>query len=412
MTRFQGMIALVLTSTLAAVATSATQDRGNNRSTSQPATPAKAAGEDWRDAERTYLEYHVQLTSFDRFLKAGEAYFSPDDSKVIFQAIEVPADGEDPEEFYQMFVADFTHDWTGAINGITNIKQLSPPGSSNTCGWFHPTNKDVVIFGTTIVPPSAPNRSGYQRSGSRNYVWQFPQEMTIVECKLSEADGTAASLTPIVSDPDSYLAECALSPDGRHLVYCSRNVTEGDQGGDLRIRDLQTGRDVVVAGNDGYDGGPFFSPDGRRICYRSDRVGNDLLQIFVSELAFDEDGSCVGLSREFQLTDNAHVNWAPFWHPNSRFLVYATSEVSHRNYEVFIVDADQGAVDRPARYGTRVRRVTHAPGFDGLPVFNTDGSLMMWTGQRDENRTSQLWLARFVMDIDGTKSTGRSGYGR
>ena len=32
----------------------------------------------------------------------------------------------------------------------------------------------------------------------------------------------------------------------------------------------------------GYDGGPFFSPDGKRIIYRSDRKENDLLQIFVN----------------------------------------------------------------------------------------------------------------------------------
>ena len=32
----------------------------------------------------------------------------------------------------------------------------------------------------------------------------------------------------------------------------------------------------------GYDGGPFFSPDGKRIIYRSDRKGNDLLQVYVN----------------------------------------------------------------------------------------------------------------------------------
>ena len=32
---------------------------------------------------------------------------------------------------------------------------------------------------------------------------------------------------------------------------------------------------------DGYDGGPFFSPDEKMICYRSDRQLNDLLQIYV-----------------------------------------------------------------------------------------------------------------------------------
>ena len=32
----------------------------------------------------------------------------------------------------------------------------------------------------------------------------------------------------------------------------------------------------------GYDGGPFFSPDGKKILYRSDRKENDLLQVFIN----------------------------------------------------------------------------------------------------------------------------------
>ncbi|MCH7570702.1 MAG: PD40 domain-containing protein [Deltaproteobacteria bacterium] len=46
---------------------------------------------------------------------------------------------------------------------------------------------------------------------------------------------------------------------------------------------------------DGYDGGPFFSPDQKRICYRSDRKGDHLLQLFVSDLAFNENGTIVGV---------------------------------------------------------------------------------------------------------------------
>ena len=40
-----------------------------------------------------------------------------------------------------------------------------------------------------------------------------------------------------------------------------------------------------------------------------------------------------------------------------------------------------------------------APKFDGLPVFNTDGSLMMWTSQRDTG-SSQVWVADFIMPLD------------
>ncbi len=70
---------------------------------------------------------------------------------------------------------------------------------------------------------------------------------------------------------------------GRHIVYCQVDPDTGV--GDIWIRDLENGTEVRVEA-DGYDGGPFFSPDGMRICYRSDRVGNNQAQ-------FVRRGSCV-----------------------------------------------------------------------------------------------------------------------
>jgi Tol biopolymer transport system component len=123
------------------------------------------------------------------------------------------------------------------------------------------------------------------------------------------------------------------------------------------------------------------------------------LQLYVAELAFNEDGAIIGISSEHQLTDNVHVNWGPFWHPNGRFLIYATSEVGHHNYELYVCDADSGEHDGTTRYGTRKRRVTHAEGFDGLPAFNALGNVLMWTSKRLTN-TSQLWTAPFILDLD------------
>jgi len=367
-----------------------------------------STAQDWVEAERGLLENHVQLTSEARFRKAGESYFSPDGKQIVFQAIERHDDPEVEEDFYQMYVGDLVYA-SGRVTGIDDIVRLSPPGSSNTCGWFHPTEPGVVIFGSTVVPPANPDKTGYQRDTSR-YSWQFPQEMDIVSCRIAEGDGTAATLERLVSDPNAYLAECVISADGRYLVYCEHQVEQGKSGGDLLIRELATGRTVSAAVGRGYDGGPFFSPDGRRLCYRSDRRGDDLLQIFVSELAFDRSGNLLGVEREFQLTDNVHVNWAPFWHPEGRHLVYATSEIGHENYEVFLIDADRGGEGRPAKYGTRRRRVTHAAKFDGLPVFDASGTRMMWTSQRGADQSSQVWIADFVMPLDRTDKVDVAGH--
>lgn len=338
-----------------------------------------------------------QLTFPDRFIKAGEAYFSPDMTKLVFQAIEVPAEGEAAEEVYAMFVADLQRGAGGRIDGLERIRRISPPRTANTCGWFHPTDPHRVLFASTVTPPSESAPPGYQR-GTGRYRWMFPPEMRIVEVDLRSADGTAESLRLLAGDGTAYTAEGTWSPDGRELLYCSLATGQGD----LVVKDLASGEETVVVAVPGYDGGPFFSPDGARICYRSDRHGNNLLQIFVAELKRDAAGRVVGVAAEHQVTDNPHVNWAPYWHPGGRHLAYASSAEGHRNYEIFLVDAadHRDAVPPRRSYGTSPRRVTYAEGADVLPVFSPDGRLLLWTGQRGEDRSSQLFIAEFVMDLE------------
>ena len=376
--------------------------------TGSTAPPTSGGSDDWRVDEASNLVDPVQLTFNDRFVKAGESYFSPDGERVIFQAVE-QVEGEPPADFYAMFVADLVRDDLGRTRSIENIRRISPEGSANTCGWFHPVDPDIVIFGTTLAPPSDETPPGYQR-GSGRYRWQFPPEMRIVATDLGVNDGTVETLDQLVGDGTSYVAEGSFSPDGRHLLYTSLEAGQGD----IFVKDLATGITVHLVAAPGYDGGPFFSPDGRRIAYRSDRHANNLLQVFVSDLAFDDAGTIVGIEREIQVTDDGHVNWCPFWHPDGRHLVYATSAVGHRNYEVFRVDAAGDGTTSPAsmKYGTGLRRVTFGPGADVLPAFNSDGSEMMWTCKRGPSGTSQLWVAGFAADLASPSAASPGGSGR
>lgn len=364
----------------------------------QDQPPEAPAPSDWRETERSALQNHVQLTFADRFIRAGESYFSPDDSKIIFQAIELPKQDADPLPFYSMFVADVVRDGAGKIQKLANVRRISPEGSANTCGWFHPTDRNVVIFGSTITPPTESKPPGWQRAEGQ-YRWMFPPEMQIVRCELDQADGTAATVTPLLGDGKAYIAECSISPDGRHLLYSSLESNQGD----LFVKDLVTGKVTRLVSAQGYDGGPFFAPDGRRIIYRSDRNNNNLLQVFVGELAFNDEGTIVGLERESQLTDNHAVNWAPYWHPQGRHVIYTSSGDDHRNYDVFMIDADPGNLPGspgPVKYGTRPRRITFADGADVLPVFDSTGKTMLWTSKRDAANTSQVWAADFVAELD------------
>ena len=156
-------------------------------------------------------------------------------------------------------------------------------------------------------------------------------------------------------------------------------------------------KQVQLTHSVGYDGGPCFAPDGKRICYRSDRKGNSLLQIFVADLAFDGAGDIVGIKNERQLTrdepvDEKHpvnlgaaINWGPYWHPDDRHIIWATSGHGMANFELYLMRDD----------GSRKTRVTFANGPDLLPAFSPDGKWLMWTTRRGPEGTSQIWVSRF-----------------
>jgi hypothetical protein len=440
-----------------------------------------AAPIDWAKEEAHVLTDHVQLTSRDVYVKAGEAYFSPDDGWVIFQATAVPVKGQEPDPFYAMYVAKVQRSEDGErIVGLGEATKISEPGSANTCGWFDPVRTGMVMFGSTRTRPSDDQKSGFQ-VGSRKYVWMFPSEMEIVERAvvpmLDMTDGAGAPATSTraamdgiqreldalkaklrapkpmdaitggsgpanvgaqvsselldldvkrlaelapyekaavpVFERNNYDAECSYSKCGRFVLYAHvEDAKDGNPKPDANIyifdRLTRQHHSIVVA--NGYDGGPFFSPDDKKICYRSDRLGNDLLQLFVADLRY-ENGVPVGISREYQVTNNEHVNWAPYFHPSGEFLVYGSSQLSHRNYEVYAVKLDSAAMAAAAEgvaegatvvvKGLPTVRITHADGADVLPAFTSDGKWMMWTGQRggkaegEERASSQLWIARW-----------------
>jgi hypothetical protein len=389
---------------------------------------------DWRALEAPILSQQVQLTSPDLFLKAGEAYFSPSGGNIIFQATPVPAAGAGASPHYAMFVATIDNPFHAVRRGedktprLSNIIQISQPGSANTCGWFHPKDEGRVLFGSTVLPPRAPDRAGYQRETGR-YRWQFPAETEIVSGRVNLNAGAGAPLSdpsgrtgihmwlapimrPLFIEP-GYSAEGSWSPDGKYIIYTWVNPETNDP--DIYIRDPETGYVSPIITAKGYDGGPFFSPDGHWITYRSDRAGNNLLQLFIAELGYDDLGRPSGIKREIQLTDNEYVNWAPFWHPSGAFLIYATNEAAPEthNYEVFAIDA-RGLSDEPERM-----RLTFAEGFDGLPVFNALGNVMMWTSQRGgaagagERAESQVWMARFDLSafVDKFSAPGAGAEG-
>ncbi len=314
-----------------------------------------------------------QLTYEGR--RSGEGYFHPDGNLLIFQS---EREAENP--FYQMYLLDL-------LSGET--ARVSPGAGKTTCGFFQPGTGRVLFASTHADPESAAKQKAeldFRASGQqRRYSWDYDAAMDIWSCNQ---DGT--QLVNLTHSP-GYDAEGAFSPNGRQIVFCSLRAAfppdklspaakaryDKDPAwfGDIFIMDADGANVRQLTDAPGYDGGPFFSPDGQRIVWRHfDQSGMN-----ADVWTMKTDGS-----EKLRVTDFKSMSWAPFFHPSGQYLVFTSNKLGFENFELFITDAA----------GARAPvRVTFTPGFDGLPVFSPDGKKLCWTSGRTADGKSQLFLA-------------------
>jgi TolB protein len=299
---------------------------------------------------------NIQQLTFPNmgFEKAGEAYFSPDGKKMIFQAI------PEGERHFQIFTMDLED----------KIPFMVSTGKGAcTCGNFRPDGKKIIFASSHNSPENQePYINQQSTASSGKYTWDLTPYMNIYE-----ANPDGSELKALTSG-NAYHAECTYSRNGLEIVYAS------NQDGSMNLYVMKAdGSDVrqITHTQSCYNGGPFFSPEGDKIIFRADRERADFLQIFL----INADGT-----NERQLTFNEAVNWAPYWHPNGKTVAYTTSIHGHKQYEIYLLD-----VLTKAEY-----RLTYNSSFDGLPAFSFDGEKILWTSKRGGG-ASQVFIADFIM---------------
>jgi Tol biopolymer transport system component len=359
----------------------AEEDRG--QSAVEPARPDDSAagkatsggvpaGESDAASEGRLLTGTRQLTFEGR--RAGEGYFGGDGRRLVFQSERHPGN-----PFFQIYLMDLE-------NG--DIERISPGQGKTTCAWIHPDGGRVLFASTHDDPDVAlKQKSEYEarQSGSgRRYSWDYDEHFDIFEFDLAKR--AYRNLTAM----RGYDAEGSWSPDGAEIVFASnraaftealdeslrqRFATDPSLLVDLYIMNADGSNVRQLTRELGYDGGPFFSPDGRRICWRRFSEDGATAEIFTMRV----DGSDVR-----QVTRLGAMSWAPFYHPSGRYLVFTTNLHGFDNFELYLVDV---AGERPPV------RVTHTPRFDGLASFSPDGARIAWTSSRTSSRQSQLFIA-------------------
>jgi Tol biopolymer transport system component len=299
----------------------------------------------------------------------AEAYFDRTGTRVIFQSTRPP----------------FSCDQIFVMNADGGDARLVSTGKGRTtCGFFFPDGRRVIYASTHLAGaacPPAPDRSA-------GYVWPLYPGYDIFSADLD--GGNLRRLT----DSDGYDAEGAVSPDGARIVFTS--LRDGDL--DVYTMDADGGHVRRLTHGVGYDGGAFFSWDGRFIVFRAARpTGPELdeyrallrqglvrprrLEIFVMRA----DGSGVT-----QVTRNGAANFAPFMHPDSRRVIFASNlhDPTGRTFALYLVNTD----------GSGLERVTWADSFASFPMFSRDGTRLIFSATRHAQapRDMNVFVADWV----------------
>jgi Tol biopolymer transport system component len=191
-----------------------------------------------------------------------------------------------------------------------------------------------------------------------------------------------------------YDAEGSYSPDGQWIVFSSTRDAYERQLSAAEQKQLEVDpsyfAEIYIMRADadgtaprrltrvpGYDGGPFFAPDSKRIIWRRFDESGLIADVHTMNLDGTDDR---------QLTDFKSMSWAPYIHPSAKYVLFASNKLGFDNFEVFMVDID----------GTKEPvRITYSDGFDGLPVPSPDGTQLAWTSSRGGGREGQIYLAQW-----------------
>lgn len=323
-------------------------------------------------AETNLLSTTRQITFEGR--RAGEGYFSANGTRMVFQSERDPTN-----PFYQIYLTDFR---TG------DLSRVSPGFGKTTCAWIHPQGNEI-LFASTHMDSGAKQKQvdelALRESGKeRRYAWDYDSNFELFETSVGSKE--YRQLTNAVG----YDAEASYSPDGAKIVFASnraayskpltgraKEMFEIDPAYmiDLYIMNADGTNVRQLTDEPGYDGGPFFSADGDRICWRRFSEDGASAEIFTMKT----DGSDIR-----RLTSLGAMSWAPFFHPSGDYLIFTTNRHGFANFELYLVRTD-GEGD-PVR-------VTYTDGFDGLPVFLPDGKQLSWTSTRTPRKQSQIFLS-------------------
>lgn len=314
------------------------------------------AAEPSAPADSLVLPGETHLSNIRQITFGGqnaEAYWNHDGTELIFQS---ERDGRACDAIYRM-------DGDGS-----HVRMVSSGRGTTTCSFIAPDGKAIIYASTHLADSACPAKPDM----SRGYVWALYKSFDIFKAAPDGSNPVQLTTTP------GYDAEGVYSPKGDKILFTSVRT------GDLELFTMNPDGSGVeqITNMPGYDGGGFFSYDGEWICWRASRPTGEALKDYQALLA---EGMIRPSKLEIyvmnlkdrkpiQLTANGAANFAPYFHPNGKQLIFCSNmnDPKGRNFDLYLIDIAT----------KQIEQVTHNESFDGFPMFTHDGKRLVFASNR------------------------------
>ncbi len=257
-----------------------------------------------------------------------------------------------------------------------------------------PDGKHIIYASTfssndACPPPPKPHDG--------KYLWAVYPEFDIY---MADLDG---KIVKKLTNSPGYDAEAVVSPDGKKIAFTS--VRSGDL--ELWTMDIDGSNLKQITFGLGYDGGSFFSHDSKKLVFRSSRPKTEaeitdykaLLKDNVVAPTEMEIYTCnVDGSDIKQITHLGKANWAPFFHPSDKKIIFSSNHHSTHGYDfqLYMIDIE----------GKNLKQITWESEFNAFPMFSPDGKKLVWSSNRQQNaaRETNVFIADWI-DSDDAENT-------
>lgn len=333
----------------------------------EAATPGAYQAAPLTDEREVHLRDIRQLT-FEG--ENAEGYWSADGRKLVYQARK----GKTGFDCDQIFEYDIE-------SGKSRL--VSTGKGRTTCAYFHADDLRILYASTHLGGDDCPPEPGRENG----YVWPLYDSFDIFSVHAKNPKDLVR-----LTDTKGYDAEGTYCPATRRIIFTS--VRDGD----IDLYSMKDdGSDVQrLTDRPGYDGGAFYSNDGKQIVWRAGYPETSIeleqyrtllarglvrpskMEIYVA----DADGS-----KQKQVTKNGKANFAPFFFPNGKRVIWAANLEAPRDFHLYAKDVAGGERER----------ITYASRFNSFPMFSPDGKWLVFASNRNNKQEgdTNLFLARW-----------------